>query len=126
VKALISVLLVGTGGFVGSIARYLASGLVHRVAPGFTFPWGTLAVNVAGCFLIGLVAGLAQTKQLLSSDTRLFIMIGVLGGFTTFSTFGYETFALMRDGESVRAAANVLLQVFAGLAAVWVGFVIIK
>jgi CrcB protein len=126
VKELVTLFLVGIGGFIGSVARYAAGGFVHRLLPGFSFPWGTVAVNLVGCFLIGLLAGLAQSKQVMAAETRLFVMIGILGGFTTFSTFGYETFALMRDGESLRALGNVLLQVGAGLAAVWVGFTIIR
>ena len=121
-KYLVSILLVGTGGFIGSAARYAASGAVHRLIPGFSFPWGTVFVNVLGCFLIGLVATLVQSRQLLTPETRLLVMIGVLGGFTTFSTFGYETFALLRDGEPLRAFANVAIQLIVGLGAVWLGF----
>jgi CrcB protein len=79
-------------------------------------------VNVAGCLLIGAAAAAADTRQLLSPEARLFLMVGVLGGFTTFSTFGYETLALARDGEALRAAANVITHVVLGLAAVWAGY----
>ncbi|MFV1981479.1 MAG: fluoride efflux transporter CrcB [Rhodothermia bacterium] len=121
-KYLVSVLLVGTGGFIGSAARYAAGGVVHRLIPGVTFPWGTVVVNVLGCFLIGVVAALTMTRQLLTPETRLLVMVGILGGFTTFSTFGYETFALLRDGEPLRALANASIQVIAGLVAVWLGY----
>ena len=124
-KYLVSLLIVGVGGFVGSIARFAAGGLVHRFT-GFTFPWGTVFVNVAGCLAIGVIAGLSQSKQLLTPETRLLVMVGFLGGFTTFSTFGYETFALLRDGEPVRAALYALLQVAAGLVAVWMGWAVTR
>ena len=115
-------LLVGTGGFLGSVLRYGLSGLVHRLAPFATFPYGTLAVNVTGCLAIGVLGGLTESRQLLGPDLRLFLFLGLLGGFTTFSTFGYETLALLRDSEQLRAATNVLMQVFAGLSAVWLGY----
>ena len=123
---LISILLVGSGGFIGSAARYAAGGAIHRFIPGVTFPWGTVVVNIVGCFLIGMIAALTQTRQLFTPETRLLLMVGVLGGFTTFSTFGYETFALLRDGEQLRAFANVAIQVIAGLVAVWLGYALAR
>ncbi len=114
-----ALLLIGAGGFVGSVSRYLVSGWVHRGTG--TFPWGTLTVNLGGCLLIGLLAGLAETRQLLTGEVRMAVLVGVLGGFTTFSSFGYETFALLRDAEGVRAALNVTLQLAGGLLAVWLG-----
>jgi len=120
--ALINSLVVGSGGFLGAVARYGLSGLVHRQLPLTTFPYGTLAVNLLGCFLIGLVAGLAESRQLFGPEFRVFILIGVLGGFTTFSTFGYETFAMIHDDEYLRAAANVAMQVILGLTFVWLGY----
>jgi len=126
VKYLVSLLIVGTGGFIGSAARYAAGGLVHRLIPGVTFPWGTVVVNVLGCFLIGMVAALTQTRQLLTPETRLLVMVGILGGFTTFSTFGYETFALLRDGEPLRALGNASLHFVVGLGAVWLGYSLVR
>jgi CrcB protein len=87
-----------------------------------TFPYGTLAVNLLGCLLIGLIAGLGESRQLFGPEVRSFALIGLLGGFTTFSTFGYETFAMIRDSEYVRAAANVGVHVGLGLALVWFGY----
>jgi len=118
-------LVVGAGGFVGAAMRYVAGGLVHRVVSP-AFPWGTLFVNVAGCFAIGFLAVLAGEKGSIGPTGRLFWMVGVLGGFTTFSTFGYETFALARDGSHVLAAGNVVGQVLLGLAAVWAGVVLAR
>lgn len=117
-------LLVGTGGFCGAILRYALSGVVQRLAGSSDFPYGTLAVNVSGCLAIGLLAGIADTRQLLDAETRLWLLIGFLGSFTTFSTFGYETLALLRDGALLRAALNVTLQVGLGLAAAWGGLVV--
>ena len=115
------IILVGIGGFIGSVFRFLLSGFVHRLVPLSEFPFGTLAVNVLGCLLIGLLNGLAETRQIIGPELRLLLMIGMLGGFTTFSAFGYETFALIRDAEVFRATGNVFLQVFFGLVAVWMG-----
>ena len=114
-------LLVGLGGFLGSVLRYGTGGLVHRLAGQALFPWGTLVVNGLGCLVIGFLGGLAEMRGVLSGEARLFLFIGVLGGFTTFSSFGYETYHLVRDGQSAWAAANVLSQVLLGLAAVWAG-----
>ncbi len=113
-------LLVGTGGFVGSVARYLVYRAVARSLPEARFPLDTLIVNVVGCFAIGLLA----TRTLGSGDTaaRHFLVIGVLGGFTTFSTFGFDTFTLAREQGIAAVLTNVSLQVALGLAAVWAGF----
>jgi CrcB protein len=119
--ALQTALWVGCGGFAGSILRYGLSGLVQRQLPLSTFPYGTLAVNLTGCLLIGWIAGLAETRQILGPGARAFVLVGVLGSFTTFSTFGYETLALVRESEHARAAANVLAHVSVGLVAVWLG-----
>ena len=118
---MIRLLLVGTGGFLGSVLRYLASGAVQSAARYAHFPWGTLAVNTAGCLLIGFLAGAAEARGVFSLEQRLFLITGFLGGFTTFSAFGYETFFLARVGEVALAAANVCGQLVFGLAAVWAG-----
>ncbi len=122
--ALINAAVIGSGGFLGALARYGLSGLVHRQVPLTTFPYGTLLVNFLGCLLIGVVAGYAESRQLFGLEVRMFVLIGVLGGFTTFSTFGYETFAMLRDNDLLRAAANVGAHVILGLALVWLGYAI--
>ena len=114
-------LLVGLGGFLGSISRFVMAGAFNRFSPALGFPVGTLTVNILGCLLIGLLHGLAETRSLLGPDIRIFLFIGVLGGFTTFSTFGFESLALLKDGAILKASANILLHVFLGLAAVWIG-----
>jgi CrcB protein len=113
---------VGLGGFLGALARYGLSGWIHRQIPATTFPYGTLAVNLLGCLLIGVAAGLGEARGLLSPELRVFVLIGLLGGFTTFSTFGYETFAMVRDAELLRATGNVALHVIVGLSLVWAGY----
>jgi CrcB protein len=120
--ALFNAVLVGSGGFIGAMFRYGLSGLVQRNVPLSAFPYGTLAVNMLGCLLIGVGVGLVDARQLFGPDIRLFMLIGVLGGFTTYSTFGYETFALLRDGDFLRALANVGIHVVLGLALVWAGY----
>lgn len=113
--------LVGAGGALGAIARYVVGLAAHRGATPGAFPWGTLAVNLAGCLLIGLGAGLADTRGGLPAEARLFLFVGVLGGFTTFSSFGYETFTLLREQHLLRAALNAGLNVAAGLLLVALG-----
>ena len=119
---LINAAMVGSGGFIGALARYGLSGLVHRQVPFATFPYGTMAVNLMGCCAIGVIAGLAESRQLFGPEFRAFALIGLLGGFTTFSTFGYETFAMLRDAEYLRVAANVGVHVILGLALVLLGY----
>ena len=114
-------LLVGGGGFVGSVIRHYGGGFVFHAAGSPKFPISTLAVNVIGCFLIGLLSSAAEHYQLLNHQTRLLLITGFLGGFTTFSAFGYETYFLVRDNHPSWAIANVLLQMTLGLSAVWFG-----
>jgi CrcB protein len=115
------IILVGVGSFLGGILRYGLSLWVHRVLDNPWFPYGTLAVNVLGCLIIGLLAGLAETRAALSSQVRLFLFVGILGGFTTFSSFALETFSLARDTQNAAALANVGAQLVLGLLAVWLG-----
>ncbi len=114
------IFLVGIGGAVGSILRFLVSGWVQSVS-GVSFPFGTLAVNVLGCFVIGVLSYLADVRGVLTPEMRALLVIGVLGGFTTFSSFGNETMALVRDGEMGYAFANVALSLLLGLGAVYLG-----
>lgn len=125
-QALRPILLAGLGGFIGSAGRYLIGGWVHGLMPLGTFPLGTLVVNVSGCFLIGLLGGLAEVRQVFGPDLRVFLLIGVLGGFTTFSSFAYETLALSRDAEMLRALLNIAAQVFLGLGVAWLGYALVR
>ncbi len=115
------VVLVGLGGFLGSSARFIASSLIHRWVP-LAFPLGTFLVNIAGCLAIGFLGGLLEPGQSLGNSQRLFLVIGVLGGFTTFSSFAYETLSLAQSAELAKLAVNVAGQVLFGLAAAWIGY----
>ena len=119
---MVKLLLIGTGGFIGSVLRYLVSGSVQAVSQSVAFPYGTLAVNVIGCFFIGFLSELAESRSLFSPDTRAFLVVGILGGFTTFSAFGNETMNLLRDGERTLAMMNVGAQMLFGIGAVWLGY----
>ncbi len=115
-------LLVGGGGFLGSVARYFLGGLVLHATGAPRFPFATLAVNVTGCLAIGALSGIAERAGMLSPPARLFLITGFLGGYTTFSAFAYETFFLGREHAWVSAAGNVIAQVSLGLVAVWAGY----
>jgi CrcB protein len=125
-STLTAILLVGIGGALGSIGRYLLGGWVHGLAPFGTFPLGTLVVNALGCLIIGVLGGINDARQALGPELRVFLMIGVLGGFTTFSSFAYETLALARDAEMGRALINVAAQVLLGLGAAWIGYSLVR
>ena len=114
--------LVGLGGALGSMARFWASGLVASQI-GETFPWGTLVVNVTGSFIIGFVATLTgpDGRVFASSNSRQFILTGICGGYTTFSSFSLQTLNLVRDGEWLRAGGNITGSVVTCLLAVWLG-----
>lgn len=115
------ILLVGAGGFLGSILRYVLSGWVHRILDNPWFPYGTLAVNIAGSLAIGFLAGLAESRLFFTSEVRLLVFIGLLGGFTTFSSFTMETFTLARNAQFLAALMNITAQVILGFVAVWLG-----
>ena len=114
------ILFVGMGGFLGSVTRFLLAGLVQGAAPG-AFPFGTLVVNVTGCVAIGAPSELLEIRPFLTGDARAFLVIGLLGGFTTFSAFGNETVNLLRHTGTAAAGANVLANVLLALAGVWFG-----
>lgn len=118
---MLRVLLIGLGGFVGSILRYWMSGIAHQVAPRTAFPIGTLVVNVAGCLALGILSELAEAKGFLAADMRAFAILGLLGGFTTFSAFANESVSALRDGAYTVAAINVLVSILACLMAVLAG-----
>ena len=120
-----SYIWIGIGGALGSIARYWCGGVASRLV-GETFPWGTLFVNIVGSFIIGFFAALTGPDgRLPAGDTvRQFVMIGLCGGFTTFSAFSVQTLDLIQDGDWLRAGANVVGSVILCLAAVWLGHVV--
>jgi CrcB protein len=114
-------LLVAAGGAVGSFARYKLSGLVLHHTLDWRFPAGTFAVNVLGCLAAGLLAGIAEHQHVVSPESRLLLLTGLLGGFTTFSAFGLETVFLLRRGDVLVAGANVARSVVIGLGALRLG-----
>ncbi|MBK9949827.1 MAG: fluoride efflux transporter CrcB [Nitrospira sp.] len=114
--------LIGTGGFIGSILRYLVSGYAQQLSKSIQFPFGTLAVNILGCALVGFLAELADQRGVITGETRAFLIVGLLGGFTTFSAFGNETMNLLRDGELWLACGNIIGHTVLGLGAVWLGY----
>ena len=122
--ALVTSLWITLGSAVGGVARYWASNLV-TLWLGEAFPWGTLLVNISGSFVIGLFATLSgpDGRMITTPDARQFVMVGVCGGYTTFSSFSLQTLTLMQAGDSGRAALNVIGSVALCLAAVWLGHV---
>jgi CrcB protein len=124
---MVAYLWVAIGGALGSVARFWISGLVAERF-GQTFPWGTVFVNVTGSFIIGLIAALAAPEGRLDSPARAlatnFLMLGMIGGYTTFSSFSLQTLNLLRDREWLYAGGNVLLSVALCLVAVWLGWLL--
>lgn len=117
-------LAIGSGGFLGALGRYWLSGLAQKLSD--RFPFGTLSVNLLGSFILGVLATLFLEKMIVSQELRLFILVGLLGAFTTYSTFSFETVTLMRTGEWLFAGLNILANVVGTLIAVWVGVSIAK
>jgi len=118
---LLDVFLVGIGGFIGSALRYLVGGWAQQLSQSLNFPYGTLTVNLIGCFVIGFAGQLAEARGVFTNETRLLVFIGVLGGFTTFSSFGNDTLNLARSGQMFNALTNVFANVAFGLLLVWLG-----
>ncbi|MDD4876970.1 MAG: fluoride efflux transporter CrcB [Dehalococcoidales bacterium] len=113
-------ILLAIGGITGTIARYLLGGFIYEVL-GTSFPYGTLVVNLLGCFIVGFLAALMESKFMLSPNLRLLLMIGFCGAFTTFSTFIFETSNLIRGGETSKAFVNVILSVIIGFVVFRIG-----
>ncbi len=124
--AVTHILFVGFGGCIGAACRFLLSNAVQRLLPLAVIPWGTLAVNVMGCAIIGGVAALAETRAVFNDSIRLFLLTGVLGGFTTFSAFALETLRLVRNGDAIQGVAHVGLHFILCLAAVAAGDALVR
>jgi CrcB protein len=120
-------LWVAIGGALGSVSRYWVNGLISSTF-GASFPWGTLTINVTGSFLIGIIAAVASPEGRLDSQSRVFatqfLMIGICGGYTTFSSFSLQTLNLLRDREWLYAGGNILLSVVLCMIAVWLGYLL--
>ena len=119
------IILIGTGGFIGSVLRFYISKLVQNVFLS-SFPYGTFAVNVIGCLLIGIIFGIAEKGTWLTPEWRMFLTVGLCGGFTTFSTFSSESFQLLRDGQLIHVLSYTTLSVLLGILAVYIGYMISK
>lgn len=115
------VLLIAFGGGLGSVLRYLIAGWTQRLSPE-TFPLGTMVVNVTGCLAIGVLGAMFAGPHTWREEWRIALMVGLLGGFTTFSSFSFETLELTNDGQLARAGANVLLTNVLCLGAAWIGY----
>jgi len=116
-------LIVGCGGFIGTVSRYFLSQYIHKLS-NTVFPIGTLIINLSGCLLIGILFGLFEKGNLISSDLRLFLTVGFCGGFTTFSTFSLETFNLLKNSEFLFASLNIFLSVFLCLAGTYLAYIL--
>jgi len=120
----LELLCVGAGGFAGSVLRYLTTLGVQRLAHWSEFPYGTLTVNVIGCLAIGMLSAFVEARSI-PAELRVFLFVGLLGGFTTYSAFAYEGYALWRGGELVAMFANVGVHLVVGLLAVWAGHALV-
>lgn len=116
------IIWIAAGGCVGSVLRYLVSGKVQDISGSIHFPWGTLAVNLLGCFVIGALTYLAEARSLLSPEARMFLLVGILGAFTTFSTFANESLTLIRSGQVAMALVYVGAHGVLGILFVLIGY----
>lgn len=120
-----TILIVGAGGFIGSVMRYLVQFFVEKQLT-TTFPWGTFIANIAGSFIIGVVFALAQKGNLLSAEWRLFLAVGICGGFTTFSSFAYNNLTMLKEQAYGQFIFNVGGSLILGLLAVYLGMILVR
>ena len=120
-----TIFIVGAGGFIGSVMRYLVQLWVER-GMSSTFPWGTFVANIAGSFIIGMVFALAQKGNLMNAEWRLFLAVGICGGFTTFSSFAYNNLTMLKDGLYGQFIWNVGGSLVLGLLAVYIGMLAVR
>jgi CrcB protein len=124
-NTMLNTILIGLAGLTGTLLRYWLSGFVARQY-GETFPWGTMTVNMIGCLVTGAVFNLTEERFLVNPTLRTVILIGLMGGFTTFSSYGLQTFTLLRDGEFGLATLNIGISNALGLLMVWTGYALVK
>ena len=120
-----TVLLIGLAGMCGTLFRYWLTGIAHKLL-GASFPWGTLAANILGCFLFGVIFALAEEKFVLGEQTRIVLLVGFMGSFTTFSSLIFESNQLLRDTQWILAGINYLGQTGLGLMALWLGIILAR
>lgn len=120
-----TILIVGTGGFIGSVMRYLVQVFVERGMTS-TFPWGTFIANIAGSFIIGIVFALAEKGNLMSAEWRIFLAVGICGGFTTFSTFAFNNLILLKENAFGQLLWNVGGSLFFSILAVYLGIILVR
>jgi CrcB protein len=120
-----TLLFVGTGGFIGSILRYLVQYYTEKIMAS-TFPLGTLIANIAGSFILGIIFALAEKGNLLSAEWRIFLAVGICGGFTTFSSFAYNNFTMIKEQNYMQLFFNVGGSLVLGIFAVYLGIIIVK
>ena len=118
---MLQVIWIGLGGFIGAILRYAVSGGVQQMLRNSAFPFGTLAVNLIGSFIFGWLTIYADQSNLVSTETRAFLFVGFLGAFTTFSTFGNDSYSLFNGGDNWFALLNIGFHIFLGVGAIWLG-----
>jgi fluoride exporter len=123
---MLRILLVALGGMIGTLARYGTGVALRGAYERSGFPFATLAVNLAGCFAIGLLHGMFAERWPIREEYRIALVVGVLGGFTTFSSFGWDTAEMLREGQLLRAGANVIVQNVLGIALVFLGYALAR
>jgi CrcB protein len=121
----VNLLLIAIGGAIGSVSRHVLSTLVLR-SSGYLFPVGTFIVNFVGSVIFGAIIGAAEQRVLLTPEARAFLLIGLIGGFTTFSSYVFESFVLLQDGQVLSATLNIVGQVIAGLIGFWMAYVLAR
>ncbi len=119
------ILIIGLGGFAGAVLRYSLNGFIQNVTNNLSFPYGTLVINLVGCILMGAFSELVESFSFFSAETRSFLFIGLLGAFTTFSTFGNESVNLLREGNHWLSFLNISLHILLGLGAIGLGRLIV-
>ena len=119
------IIIVGLGGFTGAILRYALSAILQNTTKNTSFPYSTLVINLLGCFLMGALSQCVESMGLISQDSHAFLIIGLLGAFTTFSTFSNESFVLMRVGKTLFSFLNISLHIILGLGAIWLGRLVV-
>jgi fluoride exporter len=120
-----TILLVGTGGFIGSVMRYLVQYYMEKSLTS-TFPWGTLIANIAGSFIIGMIFSLAEKGNLMSAEWRIFLAVGICGGFTTFSSFAYNNLTMLNERAWGSLFLNIGGNLFLGILAVYLGIILVR